>query len=102
MFSGLPEAWVKGIKDGDKVVFDNYQLFGADLSWNYFVYLAGGNMYDLEGDMFLDDAEIESEGLVFTINNEGILEADNWLIFITSPDTNPENANYVEAIVASK
>lgn len=98
MFSGLPEAWVKGIKDGDKVVFDNYQLFGADLSWNYFVYLAGGNMYDLEGDMFLDDAEIESEGLVFTINNEGILEADNWLIFITSPDTNPENANYVEAI----
>lgn len=99
MYAGLPEAWVKGTKKDDQIVFDNYQMVGADLSWGYFVYLAGGAMVALDDDYYLDDATIEEGGYTMTVNEDGSWDADNDLIFITSPQTNPENANYLAACI---
>lgn len=99
MYEGLPEAWVKGSKKDDTIVFDNYQMVGPDFDWGYFVYLAGGQMVSLDGDYYLDDATIEEGGYSMTINEDGSWDADNDVIFITSPQTNPENANYLAAYI---
>lgn len=99
MYEGLPEAWVKGSKKDDTIVFDNYQMVGPDFNWGYFVYLAGGQMVALDDDYYLDDATIEEGGYTMTVNEDGSWDADNDVIFITSPQTNPENANYLAAYI---
>ena len=95
-YAGLPQTWMKGTRDNDdRIVFPNFQLMGADLNWNYFIYSAGGQMDNIQG-KDSDDAVLDSEGFVMYVDDEeGLLEAENNLIFVTSDKTNPENANYV-------
>ena len=44
LYSGLPDAWVKGTKQGDKVVFKSGQYIGVDEVNGYFQYLMSANV----------------------------------------------------------
>lgn len=96
IYPSLPEVWVKGKRDGKHVCFPNFQMIGADLVYNYFIYLGGGQLDDMDDDEYYDDAVLDPEGFVLYVEEDGTLSAENYLIFVTSADTNMENANYLE------
>lgn len=95
LYPGLPEAWAKGTLDGDQLIIPNFQYLGADMDWGYCIYVAGGNVFGTPDDEYSMTATIEPDGFVLSLDADGQLSADNVLIFVTSPLTNPENANYV-------
>lgn len=97
VYPGLPEAWIKGTREGDEIRFSNFQMLGIDEGWKYFIYAAGGTMTSPGGESYYDNAVLNDDGFVLRIYEDGTLEADSDLIFVTSDKTNPENANYVSA-----
>ncbi len=95
IYPGLPDVWVKGEIDGRDIFFPNFQMIGADMAYNYFVYLAGGQMEDLDDDGIYTDAMLDPDGFVLYLEDDGNLTADNNLIFVTSAETDMDNANYL-------
>lgn len=44
IFEEMPEAWVKGERDGDKVTFASGQYLGIDFQYGNFIYFAAANI----------------------------------------------------------
>lgn len=94
IYPELPDVWVKGTLEGNTITFPNFQFIGPNLEWNYFVYLCGGQLMPSDDDDEIMEAIIDPEGFVMTLEDDGTLFAETNIIFATSPDTNPDNANF--------
>lgn len=95
IYPSLPDAWIKGTLNGNTITFPNFQFLGPDFEWNYFVYLAGGQLIPSDGDEDVEEAMIDPEGFAMTLEKDGTLYAETNIIFATSPATNPDNANFI-------
>ena len=96
IYPSIPEAWVKGTLKGSTITFPNFQYIGPDLESNLFVYLAGGQMMESDADGYTMEAIIDPEGFAMTLEDDGTLYADTNIVFATSPQTNPDNANIAD------
>ncbi|MBD5358523.1 MAG: hypothetical protein HDR88_16310 [Bacteroides sp.] len=93
IYPNIPDVWIKGKLEGNTVTFPNFQYLGPDMEWRYFAYLAGGQLDEDEWGNI--EAVIDTDGFVMTLEDDGSLYADTNLLFVTSPDTNQENANFI-------
>lgn len=96
IYPSIPDVWVKGTLEGSSITFPNFQYIGPDLESNLFVYLAGGQMMPSDYDEYVMEAIIDPEGFVMTLEDDGTLFAETNLVFATSPQTDPENANIAD------
>lgn len=96
IYPSIPDAWVKGTLDGNSITFPNFQYIGPDMEYNLFVYLAGGQMMPSDDDEYVMEAIIDPDGFVMTLEDDGTLFAETNIVFATSPQTNPDNANIAD------
>lgn len=94
IYPSIPDAWVKGTLQGNSIIFPNFQMIGPNLEYNYFVYLCGGQM--LVSDEGWHEAVIDPEGFALTLEKDGTLTAETNIIFATSPNTDPDDANLID------
>ena len=68
IYSNMPEAWVKGTIEGDKVVFKNGQYMGPDLVGGYHQYLVSGSaeeVYDEIWEEYYTEYSLTDNDIVF-------------------------------------
>ena len=68
LYSGLPDAWVKGTVQGDKVVFKSGQFIGADEVIGYFLYLVSAKVeteWDDIYEEFVDTYKLSEGDITF-------------------------------------
>ena len=68
IYPNMPDAWVKGTIDGDKVTFKNGQFMGADLVNNFYQYLVSGSVEEIyyeEWDYTYEEYMLSDEDIVF-------------------------------------
>lgn len=66
LYGGMPEAWIKGVKDGDRVTFKSGQYLGADLSAGFHQYFVSAT-YDYEND------ENYGPSYTYYLNNDDVV-----------------------------
>lgn len=108
----LPEAWVKGTIDGDKVIIPNNQKLGVQ--WQYLIYLLNGKQeqaYDEEYDEYYTIYKLVDEDIVLnydaatkTLGAQNaeqtlIINAGNTEVYYLSLLVNPELYPHVDRAV---
>ena len=87
----LPGAWIKGVRDGNKVTFPNPQLLG---SYEYLLYFKSADYDPLTGIPTQKDLEL-------TIDENGVFTTFDY-VFITTDKDNLEFVNYYQGLTLSK
>lgn len=87
----LPGAWIKGVRDGNKVTFPNPQLLG---SYEYLLYFKSADYDPLTGIPTQKDLEL-------TIDENGVFTTFDY-VFITTDKDNLEYVNYYQGLTLSK
>lgn len=75
LFAEMPEAWVKGTRNGDKITFESGQYLGPNYVYNYFTYFTVGKFmpaWDEEFEEWYDILEPQDQ-IIFDFNEEQMI-----------------------------
>lgn len=98
LFAEMPDAWVKGTRDGDKISFESGQYLGPNYVYNYYTYFSAAKIvpiWDETYEEWYDGFELRDE-IVFDFNEEELsltCSEDDAIICNTSK-TEIINLNY--------
>jgi len=80
----LPNAWIKGTLDGNKVTFATGQFFGNATGYDdteYSLYFGGG-----DDSWLATDDSVNMTDVVLTLDEQGNMKTDSWM-FVNSEET---------------
>jgi len=86
----LPDAWIKGVRDGDEITFHNPQLLG---SYEQLIYFKCGDYNPITGDVTQKD-------MVLTVKDDETFTTFDY-VFITASKDNLEFINYYQGLTIS-
>ena len=86
----LPEAWIKGVRDGNKITFSNPQLLG---SYEQLIYFKSAHFNPLTG-------EVTQKDMVLTINDDETFSTIDY-VFICANKENLEYINFYQGLTLS-
>ena len=86
----LPDAWIKGVRDGNKITFHNPQLLG---SYEQLIYFKSADYNPLTG-------EVTQKDMVLTVNDDETYTTFDY-IFITANKDNLEYINFYQGLTIS-
>ena len=86
----LPEAWIKGVREGNKITFANPQLLG---SYEQLIYFKSAHFNPLTG-------EVTQKDMVLTINEDETFSTIDY-VFICANKDNLEYINFYQGLTLS-
>ena len=87
----LPKAWIKGVREGNKIIFPNSQLLGAN---DALLYFKCAEFNPVNGNTTQKDMEL-------TINDDGTYSTFDY-VFITADKDNLYYINYYQGLTLSR
>ena len=91
-YPNMPDAWIKGTINGDKVTFPNGQYIGGDKVLGYHQYLMGGGVeevYDPDWDETYEDYTLTGEDIVFDYDAATKTLSNSSLFFVNAGTEEP-------------